>query len=771
MKKARLLWPVVTVAVIAAGTFGLVLFVWRSTHRSDLATFWSFAAAVVVVAVGLIGRTAGVLSRAGSVGIRRTGGDGGGQTLDEGADLLAEAVKEQWTRAAADRWLLQAEPIPVRWARPSQPVTGPVSAAVGSRQFSPLPGLTAVRQGQLRNGGLGDLHTLYGGLGSGRIVIVGAPGSGKSGAAVLLILAALRHREQVPEACRPLVPVPVMFTMHGWDPNIQRLGDWLAVRLRQAYPLFADTRGAADAGILLGSGRIAVILDGLDEIPDELQPVALRALSQQAVFRVVVLSRSAEMAAAARQCFLEGAVALELQDVDSPAAAGYLTRVQRDPPPPGWSELTGRLRHAPDSPIAKALSNPLTLTLVRDTYRDTDVHELLDFCGAAGHCVSREDIEDHLLDRVLPVAYTPHPGEVSPRYEFQAAQRALSYVATRMNQDGERDLAWWRIPTWTSRTPRIIAGGLVAGLGFGILGMLVFDLVIGLLSGQLIWILILGPALALIGGLVAARGARGGGYPGRMAPLRWQVFSRSSLMTGLVTGLVVVLLGGFVDGLVAGLRVGLMDGLVTGLVAGLRVGLVVGLVAGFVAGLVAGLVDGLHGALVVGLMVGLGTGLMTGLVSGLTTSLSRPEAIDTSPLTPLAAWRRDQASKLVGGLVGGLVVGLMSGLGFMLFAWIGGVLSLTLVFVLSLSVFGLTVGLVFALARSETWPVSLAFVQLAQRRHTPVRLLQFLEDARERQVLRTVGPVYQFRHARLQDRLAGLERRTSRQPHKDVTRP
>jgi hypothetical protein len=182
-------------------------------------------------------------------------------------------------------------------------------------------------------------------------------------------------------------------------------------------------------------------------------------------------------------------------------------------------------------------------------------------------------------------------------------------------------------------------------------------------------------------------------------------------------------------------------------------------------------VDGLHGALVVGLMVGLGTGLMTGLVSGLTTSLSRPEAIDTSPLTPLAAWRRDQASKLVGGLVGGLVVGLMSGLGFMLFAWIGGVLSLTLVFVLSLSVFGLTVGLVFALARSETWPVSLAFVQLAQRRHTPVRLLQFLEDARERQVLRTVGPVYQFRHARLQDRLAGLERRTSRQPHKDVTRP
>ena len=35
--------------------------------------------------------------------------------------------------------------------------------------------------------------------------------------------------------------------------------------------------------------------------------------------------------------------------------------------------------------------------------------------------------------------------------------------------------------------------------------------------------------------------------------------------------------------------------------------------------------------------------------------------------------------------------------------------------------------------------------------------MRFLEDARSRGVLRTVGPVYQFRHARLQDRLAARE--------------
>jgi len=49
------------------------------------------------------------------------------------------------------------------------------------------------------------------------------------------------------------------------------------------------------------------------------------------------------------------------------------------------------------------------------------------------------------------------------------------------------------------------------------------------------------------------------------------------------------------------------------------------------------------------------------------------------------------------------------------------------------------------------------FVQLAARQRTPVRLVRFLEDARDRNVLRMVSPVYQFRHARLHDRLAGQD--------------
>ena len=48
----------------------------------------------------------------------------------------------------------------------------------------------------------------------------------------------------------------------------------------------------------------------------------------------------------------------------------------------------------------------------------------------------------------------------------------------------------------------------------------------------------------------------------------------------------------------------------------------------------------------------------------------------------------------------------------------------------------------------------MARVWLAHRRHTPLHLMTFLQDAHKLGVLRQVGPSYQFRHALLQERLA-----------------
>jgi hypothetical protein len=112
---------------------------------------------------------------------------------------------------------------------------------------------------------------------------------------------------------------------------------------------------------------------------------------------------------------------------------------------------------------------------------------------------------------------------------------------------------------------------------------------------------------------------------------------------------------------------------------------------------------------VFGLVVGLLVGLILGIVSGF-------------PYANIATREFEPHVALGSGLGGGLGTGLAAGLVFMLFS-------------------------------TRIWPTSLACLQLAVLWRTPPRLIRFLEDARQRNVLRIIGPVYQFRHARLQDRL------------------
>jgi len=114
-----------------------------------------------------------------------------------------------------------------------------------------------------------------------------------------------------------------------------------------------------------------------------------------------------------------------------------------------------------------------------------------------------------------------------------------------------------------------------------------------------------------------------------------------------------------------------------------------------------------------------------------------------------------------------LGIGLGSWLGASLAGGFGGGSSLVAKLVaqfVAVLVGGLATGLLAGLVYPQSWSSSLAFAQLAASDRTPVRLMRFLEDARSRSVLRTVGPVYQFRHARLQDRLAVQEPATGQGP-------
>ncbi|MFE4539313.1 hypothetical protein ACFRKB_30335 [Streptomyces scopuliridis] len=152
--------------------------------------------------------------------------------LDVAADALATAVRKKWNEEAKLRRLLEPAHLPVRWQATRRKVAGRIDGAIageGRARFAPLPGLTAVTRDVLRQGGaLPELHAVYGGLASGRLLLVGEPAVGKTSAAVLLLLAALDYRADAEPDKQARIPVPVMLTPFGWDPAKESATDWAA---------------------------------------------------------------------------------------------------------------------------------------------------------------------------------------------------------------------------------------------------------------------------------------------------------------------------------------------------------------------------------------------------------------------------------------------------------------------------------------------------------------------------------------------------------------
>lgn len=737
--KRRTLWLRLSAAAIGAAVVFVLVYVGLSRHRNDLGTYLGLVAGLGAPAAGLITE------------LLRRANNPPGSTLDKEelnqlADKLAQAVQDQWEKEAGERKLL-APKMRIQWRTPSAAMAGPAAAAVESTRFPPLPELDSVNEQSFRNGGdIGDLHAVYGGLGSGRLVIAGAPGSGKSGTAIWLILDALKHRDKVPEDKRLQVPVPVLFTIHDWEPTRQ-FEDWLIGQLQQTYLFLAGKAGRRKAAALIAAKKVDVILDGLDEITKELRPVALRALNEQVTnkFRVVVLARSAEMVSAASRQVLAEAAAVELQDIAPEDAADYLTKVQGDPMPAGWRNLVDLIESDPESDLARALGTPLALTLVRDTYGGEDdiVGDLVAASNAADYPMPGDDpvkrIIDRLLDRVLRAAYPPNP---SLPYDLPTAEIAFLRIAVQMNQDPRTyDLEWWQLPEWSPRWRRIVPAALTAGITTWVGTALIFGFSNGFWLGF--------PVAGLVG---AAVGVRGPGWERRGRP-PWKTgrirLREEFLWLVFLLALAGVLLAGFVGGLLGWHAFRNQVGTVWGILAGLAFSLPFGILSvlkgaadqgntSFASPFTSWQSTRKYGR-VLGFVFGLGGGLFSGILLGLTTWYLKERL--------LAAWRRQGEQVIIFGervikVITPVFLGPFAGLGWPLaLGVLGGIF------------FGLVSGLV-ASTTFGTWASSVASVELAVRWRIPVRLMPFLKDAYKRGVLRTVGPVYQFRHSQLQDRLA-----------------
>jgi hypothetical protein len=697
---------------------------------------------------------------------------------------LATAVRRQWEPVANERKLRRSTRVTVRLVRSMIGVQGP-----------PVTALPA---------DISQLLRAYGGLGCGRIVLMGGEGTGKSSATILLLLDALNERAKLPDEDRVCTPVPVLFTMTGWDPTETKLIDWLRDRLIHQYPFLKAPNYPTDiARQLLTEPRVAVLLDGLDELPRDLRADALQALNNQAEFRLVLATRTEAMAAAASAGPLFDAVAFELSPLTNAEAADYLESCWSKPSEQ-WRRLVEHVRTNPGSALTKALATPLMLSLVRDNYAYLEYQQPLLEELVSHPFEDQDEAEDYLLDRVIDAAYRPR-GRPRPRYTVEQAKKWLTYAAHEMEFRKTEDLAWWEIRAWrlptekgASSTLQYKATALVAGLGPGLVvgfacehhvGKAVLGGVIGAASGTLV-------------GFLAARrtGSRDGcRKPRQLGRIPWSRVlesdrTRVGTVEGRVDGLVFGLISGLVFGFVCGFGVGcgVLGALAATLLGGLA-GAGLGALAGSLLrkrthtgppgpfhrlrrlsrdnigfGLVFALVGGVAGqasALGIGLGVlfGFGVWLILQVIFRLAVGVTLPSADASRSIDPITCWRRDRSNGLVFGLAFGLVFGLVSGAVLMVRA---GVRPWTVAALLVWVAVWSGIGLAAGRAYSTTWSASFAFLQLHRQGVAPPRMLRFLEDAHKRGVLRTAGPVYQFRHSRLQNRLAAqyTEPHPTRQP-------
>lgn len=741
--------------------------------------------------------------------------------LGQIADHLAVAVRRQWEAEARVRRLNDPYPLPVSWAPvhadlvedwarlESTAVSWPGGPLSDRGGWSAGPGELAGTDGEIAEVLLQRVPT-------GRLVVLGAPGSGKTMLLVRMLLTLVEQRSSGGA-------VPVLFSLSSWNPVEQELDDWLREQLIQDYEgLRESTPGSLErmncAQALLAHRLILPILDGFDEIPAAVRTAALdRINAALPLGQGVVLSsrvqeyREALSPVSSIPSKLAGAAGVELQPVEPEVAADYLRRDsggEATAAAARWDPVLARLCRG-ETEVAQALSTPLMLFLARTIYnpRPGEHSGLLpnpaELCDTERFPTSSE-IERHLFDAFIPAAYRPHPDPRKRcRWQSADAQRWLTFLGAHLEHRlrGTTDLAWWQLRHATP-LPLVglvvglasgLAGGLVAGFGAGIGIGFGSGLGTGILLGFGAGLPIRrvsgtgrGPLSGLAGGLA---GGLGGGLAAGLASqigIGLAVGPAGGIAAGLGVGLAVGpasgprggLVGGFVGGATAGLMSGLGPGVPSGIVNGIGIGLAAGLTAaltgrsepaqrlhwspvGIAGGLAVGLALGLAATLVAGLAAGITVGLVTGAVSTLIAGLAGAPTNLTAAGDPNAVLNRDFRTFAVIALATALAIGIVVELVTGLAVTTEEQLAMSSTVLLTAGIvpgvwMGIVSGLALGLAQAAWGAFGIARCWLALRGQLPWRLMSFLADAHEqRGVLRQVGAVYQFRHAELQRRLAG----------------
>lgn len=642
-------------------------------------------------------------------------------SLDDFADILADAVRTQWEAEEQIRRVHDPFPLPFRWST----VDGELTDHWENINGSPDDGTVLDLDGQGEH-----VAAVFGRIPSRRLVVLGEAGAGKTILTSRFALTLLAGRERGSSQ-----PVPVIFSLGSWDPARASLRDWLTEQLVTTYPVLGrpDATGGTVAARLLADRRILPVLDGLDEVTEGLRGDVVTRINagMRPGDEYLLTSRPREFREAVEATdVLTAAAVVRLETLTLDDLDRYLPLTTRKGRGPGtkWHPVLEHTRRSGvDSALFEVLSTPLMVALARAVFSDTDADPAaLLTVDSPDSRTTREVLEDLLLAGFVPAVYSgdARAGRV---------ERRLQFLAWQIRRRGTYDIAWWQ---FVLAVPRVVVG-------------------------------------AVAGAVITAAAWLAAGYPGWAGSWPDPVPQRAWVLATLVAGLVTGVAGGTIVGQARGIRpaparirlqmLGRLGQIAGQLAVSLRgwrtiAWLLVWTGGGVLFGTAASVFGHSGNVVLVGFAAGLFAGLGTWFVVSFVRALGTP--VDpTETTSPAELLRTDRRAALRQGLAVGLggatVFWTMLGFAFepafgvpfdVVFAdgrWIPGFLTMAAA--------GLVIWMLFVTVWGP-WLVARLWLPLTGR--LPWRVMPFLADAHERGVLRAAGGVYQFRHARLRDYLA-----------------
>lgn len=725
--RRRKLPAAIVILLVSTITAGVIIL--RSKQPENTATILSAIVAVPVLVATVMALIAGIRPKP-----RRR------RLTNSDLTALATRLHDFWRTEGAERGITTPSTVTVAWNLADVDLNQPEARVATGGTPAALP--AEIKSEPLTAGVLQDLYSLYETATRGKLVIRGSGGSGKTASLILLLLTAASNREASPASISATAPIPVLLPISEWRPRKQSLRAWTLQTLKRDHPfLAAMDHDKSLEDFLFGSSRIALFLDGLDEMPVGETARALRYIETESSVRIVLTVRPEFLAGHLSSGGLQGVPIVDLLPVPPRSAEAYLTEAQNTAKKQAWKVVTTRWNGSND-PIREALSTPLMLNLSRTTYAsiERDPSELMDRVRFP----DADAIRQHLVASILPTA-------ISEPDALRRARDTTGWIATEMTRQNTNDFPWWRVRAWRFRwVPSVVVSVLHGLLAFGAF------LIVGQGSGVTLalstsWALGCAACSGLLTNYWLPRlivGLHGNGARILVALDLFTLFSVSLIQLGRAAG---------------GAEFGMVEAIATGLGCGALAGIGVGLVSlhdGYMHASIrwpspgevaAGAAGGILCLVVLSPVISIPVAGACAIVASLgymaVGAWTRPPSNFMSLTSPMSTFSSDVRASYWFAALGGTVVGFAA-------ATVSYASGASHAVLLGIYV-ALCAGLAGGVSTSRAAACQLVWWVQAVRHLEPLTSLpKYLKQMHKVGVLRQSGAVYQFRHAELQSYLS-----------------